>query len=42
MSPFAGYQFFGEVNIDPRARTLTVDLRDIDGITQFTQTLDAK
>src|SRR5262245_27399689 len=42
MSPFAGYQFFGEVNIDPGARTLTVDLRDIDGIAQFTQTLDAK
>ena len=41
-SPFAGYQFFGEVNIDPVDRTLTVDLRDGDGKSQFTQTLQAK
>lgn len=38
-SPRSGYQFFGEVNIDPDARTLTVDLRDIDGASVHTQVL---
>jgi alkaline phosphatase D len=42
MSPFAGFQFFGEVNIDPQTQAMTVDLRDIDGISQFSQTLTAK
>lgn len=39
MSPFAGFQFFGEVNIDPASRALTVDLRDLNGVSQFQQTL---
>ncbi|WP_048302566.1 alkaline phosphatase D family protein, partial [Pseudomonas aeruginosa] len=30
-SPFAGYQFFGEVEIDAQSRALTVTLRDLDG-----------
>ncbi|WP_034999656.1 alkaline phosphatase D family protein [Beijerinckia mobilis] len=38
-SPLAGYQFFGEINIDPYSRALTVDLRDLDGVSQFTKTL---
>lgn len=38
LSPYAGMQFFGEVNIDRFAR-LTVDLRDIDGRSIFQQTL---
>ncbi|TWG88870.1 alkaline phosphatase D [Cupriavidus gilardii J11] len=41
LSPFSGYQFFGEVNIDPRTRELTVDLRDLDGVSQFSRTLGA-
>ncbi|WP_051705561.1 alkaline phosphatase D family protein [Cupriavidus metallidurans] len=42
MSPFAGYQFFGEVNIDPASRALTVDLRDLNGVSQYSQTLQAQ
>lgn len=42
MSPFAGFQFFGEVNIDPYTREMTVDLRDIDGKSQFSHTLRAQ
>jgi alkaline phosphatase D len=41
-SPFAGYQFFGEVNIDPDSRALTVDLRDIDGTSVYRKTLPAQ
>jgi alkaline phosphatase D len=32
LSPFSGLQFFGEVNIDAQTRDLTVDLRDINGL----------
>ncbi|MGY8524651.1 alkaline phosphatase D family protein [Paracidovorax citrulli] len=39
LSPFSGFQFFGEVNIDPSTRALTVDLRDLDGVSQFSKTL---
>lgn len=39
LSPYSGLQFFGEVNIDARSRTLTVDLRDINGASVFSQTL---
>ena len=39
LSPFSGFQFFGEVNIDARSRDLIVDLRDIDGTSVFRQTL---
>jgi alkaline phosphatase D len=39
MSPFAGYQFFGEVNIDGQTSELTVTLRDLDGVSVFEQKL---
>ena len=38
-SPFAGFQFFGEVNIDPQSKTLSVDLINLDGVSQFKKTL---
>ncbi|HET6379215.1 MAG TPA: alkaline phosphatase D family protein [Methylocella sp.] len=41
-SPYAGFQFFGEVNIDPYTREMTVDLRDINGASVFSRTLKAK
>jgi alkaline phosphatase D len=40
-SPFAGLQFFGEVNIDERSGAMTVALKDIDGRAVFTQVLPA-
>jgi alkaline phosphatase D len=40
-SPLSGYQFFGEVNIDGAAETLTVSLRDIGGNVLFEKTLAA-
>ncbi|WP_372392653.1 alkaline phosphatase [Xanthomonas sp. NCPPB 3582] len=36
-SPLAGYQFFGEVEIDGATGVLTVTLRDLDGVAQFRQ-----
>jgi alkaline phosphatase D len=39
LSPYAGLQFFGEVNIDARSAALTVDLRDLNGISVFGKTL---
>lgn len=42
LSPFAGLQFFGEVNIDPYTKAMTVDLRDIDGLSVFSQTIVAQ
>ncbi len=42
LSPFAGLQFFGEVNIDAGSAELTVDLRDIGGASVFTKTLKPK
>lgn len=41
LSPYAGLQFFGEVNIDQKSRALTVDLKDINGVSVFSKTLDA-
>lgn len=38
-SPFAGYQFFGEVEIDAQSRALTVTLRDLGGEPVFSQEL---
>lgn len=38
-SPYAGYQFFGEINIDRDNAALTVDFRDIDGVSVFSKTL---
>ncbi|USX27569.1 alkaline phosphatase D family protein [Oxalobacteraceae bacterium OTU3CINTB1] len=40
-SPFAGYQFFGEVNIDPQTKAMKVELFNLDGVSQFAQTLPA-
>ncbi len=40
LSPYAGLQFFGEVNIDRATRQLRVDLRDIDGKAVYTKSLD--
>ncbi|WP_456281156.1 alkaline phosphatase D family protein [Cupriavidus sp. JZ107] len=39
LSPYSGFQFFGEVNIDPSTKALTVDLRDLDGVSVFSKTL---
>ncbi|NUU35346.1 alkaline phosphatase [Pseudomonas sp. C2B4] len=40
-SPFAGFQFFGEVNIDGQTGALSVVLRDLDGVSLFERTLEA-
>ena len=39
LSPYAGLQFFGEVNIDSKSRKMTVDLKDINGVSVFSKTL---
>jgi alkaline phosphatase D len=41
-SPYAGLQFFGEVNIDRHSKALTVDLKDIDGDVVYGKTLRPK
>jgi alkaline phosphatase D len=38
-SPFAGLQFFGQMDIDGRNAELTVNLKDINGISVFKRTL---
>ncbi|RMT40148.1 Tat pathway signal sequence domain-containing protein [Pseudomonas syringae pv. solidagae] len=38
-SPFAGFQFFGEVNIDGQTGEMTVALRDLDGVSVFERKL---
>jgi alkaline phosphatase D len=38
-SPFAGFQFFGEVNIDGQSGEMTVTLRDLDGVSVFEKKL---
>lgn len=40
MSPFAGYQFFGQVDIDAHSAALTVTLKNIDGTPVFSKVLD--
>ncbi|PPD22738.1 MAG: alkaline phosphatase [Methylomonas sp.] len=42
LSPYAGFQFFGEVNIDHKNKTCTVSLKDINGTEVFQQRLYAK
>ena len=42
LSPYSGLQFFGEVNIDAQSRNLTVDFRDINGLSVFSQTLSPR
>ena len=39
LSPFSGLQFFGEVNIAAYSGDMTVDLRDINGVSVFTKRL---
>ena len=39
LSPYAGLQFFGEVNIDGRSGMLSVDLRDLEGHSVYSKTL---
>jgi alkaline phosphatase D len=41
LSPYSGLQFFGEVTIDRRSRALTVDLKDINGMSVFRKTINA-
>ena len=38
-SPFAGFQFFGEVQIEGQSGEMTVQLRDLDGLVVFEQKL---
>ncbi len=42
LSPYAGLQFFGEVNIDRKTRALTVDFKDINEASVFSKTLSAE
>ena len=42
LSPFSGFQFFGEVNILAQTAEMTVDLRDINGISVFSRTLQPR
>jgi len=39
LSPFAGFQFYGDVQIDQRSEHMTVKLKDVDGKTVFSKTL---
>lgn len=41
-SPLAGFQFFGEVEIDAEGAAMTVTLRDLDGAPQFSRVLPAQ
>jgi alkaline phosphatase D len=38
-SPFAGLQFFGQVDIDARTAVMTVALKDLSGASVFSQKL---
>ena len=38
-SPFAGFQFFGEVNIEGQSGEMSVVLRDLEGVAVFEQKL---
>ena len=42
LSPAAGYQFFGQVDIDPHSKDMVVALRDVAGETLFSQRLSAE
>ena len=42
LSPFSGLQFFGEVNIDAYSGVMTVDLRDIAGVSVFSRKLQPR
>jgi alkaline phosphatase D len=40
LSPYAGLQFFGQVDIDGRTAVMTVSLKDINGATVFSRELE--
>ena len=42
LSPFSGLQFLGEVNIDAYSAEMSVDLRDINGLSVFSKTLQPR
>ncbi len=42
LSPYSGLQFFGEVNIDGYGADMTVDLRDINGVSVFRKRLQPR
>ncbi len=42
LSPYAGLQFFGDVNIDKDSKAMTVELKDINGVSVFSKTLQAE
>jgi len=42
LPPSAGFQFFGEVKIDARSGDMVVALKDIDGVSVFSQRLHAR
>ena len=42
LSPYAGMQFFGEVNIERKSHVMTVDLKDINGDVVFSRKLHAE
>jgi phosphodiesterase/alkaline phosphatase D-like protein len=42
LSPSAGMQFFGQVDIDRDSKTMTVSLKDIQGTVLFKQAIAAK
>ena len=39
-APSEGYQFFGQLDIDHRSQALTVTLKDLNGQSLYTQTLE--
>ncbi len=39
-APSEGYQFFGQLDIDHRSKALTVVLKDLDGKSLYTKTLE--
>ena len=40
LSPYAGLQFFGEVNIDKQSKEMSVALKNIDGDVVFSKVLN--
>jgi len=42
LSPYAGLQFFGDVNIDQTSKAMTVEFKDINGDSVFSKTLTAE
>ena len=42
LSPLSGFQFFGEVNLHAHTAEMTVDLRDINGVSVFSRTLQPR